>query len=133
MDRTRIRITGWHRGGPWPAWLRWYRSTGWWARDARAWELYHVQGLTQEQIATLLGCSQSSASRGIRRTAQRMAGEWPPPTTNGFGLSYAQRRAKRLDGARGPKLSESERTYQVPSQLQDQDDPDGQGWDSWTG
>ena len=73
------------RAGPWPGWLRWYRAQGWWERDYRAWKLYSQGDLSYAEVGKLLGCSASTAYRGVVRTNQRMRGAWPPPAGNHFG------------------------------------------------
>jgi hypothetical protein len=94
-----------------------------------------VQGMAQVEAAAMLSCSQSSVHRSLVRYQQRMDRAWPPPISNGFGLSYDQRRTLRLRQSGGQDQGKVYRRFQVPPQLQDQDDEDedGQGWASWTG
>lgn len=118
------RMTGWHRAGPWPGWLAWYRSTGWWERDAQAWDLY-VAGLgkvSMQTIAGALGCHVATVSRGIARTAQRRQGDWPPKVSNGFGLSARDRRALRLRQlkAQEPRLDLGEERFKPPGEAWDE-------------
>lgn len=133
MDQIKLRSR--HRAGPWPSWLKWYREQGWWARDAQAYRLYETETLTMTQIAERLGCSVSTIHRGIRRTDQRMHGNWPPEVSNGFGLDQDQRRRLRLRQARAqylPAPEESTRltptvnAFQVPDWAQDQYDENGE-------
>jgi hypothetical protein len=126
MASTKTR----RRGGPWPGWLRWWNEQGGPARDARAWWLFYSNFpyVTQADVAAMLGCSQSTVSRALKRHPQRLRGEWPPEVSNGFGLSQEQRRALRMRqlGYEEPltRLTPTENAYVPPAdQFDDNGDP----------
>lgn len=126
MTTTRRRLTGWHRGGPWPGWIRWWYASGGPARDARIARLY-LELLGQgnlrpgQQVADAIGCSRSTVHRALIRHGQRIRGQWPPKISNGFGESAAERRALRLrqlglNPHTEQPIDPSEESYQPPGQ-----------------
>jgi hypothetical protein len=96
-------VQGWHHGGPWPGWLRWWYDSGGPARDAAIHDAYLELLLhspiraRQQTVADQFGVSQSTVHRAVTRHRQRMRLSWPPPVSNGFGLSARRRRGLRLD------------------------------------
>jgi hypothetical protein len=97
--RTSSTATGWHAGGPWPGWLRWWYAQGGPARDAAIWSAYLDMleaGVLRpgQLVADRIGVSRSTVFRAMRRHAARVRGEWPPEVTDGFGDSARVRRAR---------------------------------------
>jgi hypothetical protein len=127
------RLTGWHRGGPWPGWLRWWYDQGGPARDARIVRAYIDQMVLGNLrpggvVARQMGVSRSTVHRAIIRYRQRTELNWPPQVSNGFGLSQEQRRALRMRQLGyempQPRLTRSESHYVPPAdQFDDNGDP----------
>jgi transposase-like protein len=87
--------------------------------------------MTQAEVARIVGCSPSTVHRAVKRQMQLRAGAWPPAVSNGFGLSYAKRRALRLRQGMEQETYPSQmaapgvNAYEMPPELQSRYDENG--------